>query len=370
MEKIIINTKDLLNNINIVKQTVKSNSTKKSPKIIGVVKGNGYGLGLIELSNMLIDNGIDILAVSKIEEALKLRENNIKNEIILLSSTSIENDIELLIQNDITPTIGNIDSLEKVDNIAKKLNKKVKIHLMLETGFGRTGIRYTEVNRFVKSFKKCNNIELYGMYTHFNSSFLEDRKNVDKQYKEYIKIKEELEKNDIEAKMMHICNSSAVFKYPEYYLDAVRVGSAFTGKMSTKEKFGLKAVGEFETNVNQVEKIAKGQTIGYGKRFVAKKDMDVAIIQTGYSSGVGSQVYDNNTRFVDKLRNTYHDVKNFIKTPKIYANINNRNYEIISGIRMNDIIVDITNSTIKPGDKVKLKTNPVMVDTNIERRYI
>ena len=133
---------------------------------------------------------------------------------------------------------------------------------------------------------------------------------------------------------------SATFRSAEYYLDAVRVGSAFTGKMSTKEKFGLKAVGEFETNVNQIEKITKGQTIGYGKRFV------------------------------DKLRNTYHDVKNFIKTPKIYANINNRNYEIISGIRMNDIIVDITNSTIKPGDKVKLKTNPVLVDTNIERRYI
>lgn len=370
MEKVVINTKDLLNNIDIVKKTVKNNSNNKKTKIIGVVKGNGYGLGLIQLANILIENGIDILAVSKIEEAVELRKNNIDNEIILLSSTSIESDIEILIKNNITPTIGNIDSLEKFNKIATDLDRKIKVHLMLETGFGRTGIKYSDISKFISSYKKCSNIEIYGIYTHFNSSFLENRKNVDKQYKEYIKIVEELKKNNITANMLHVCNSSAVFKYPEYYLDAVRVGSAFTGKMSTKDKFGLKPVGELETSVNQIEKISKGQTIGYGKMFVAQKDMDVAIIQTGYSSGVGLQVYDNNTRFVDKLRKTYHDLKNFIKTPKIYANINNRRYEIISGIRMNDIIVDITDSKIKPGDKVTLKTNLVLVDTNIERRYI
>ncbi len=370
MEKVIINTKDLLNNIDIVKRTVEKNSKGNNTKIIGVVKGNGYGLGIIELSNILIENGIDILAVSKIEEALKLRDNSIKDEILLLSSTCLQSDIELIIKNNITPTIGSIESLEAFNKVAKKLNKKLQVHLMLETGFGRSGIKYNEVSEFAKTYKKCNNIEIYGIYTHFNSSFLEKRKNVDKQYKEYIKIVDKLKQLKIEAKMLHVCNSSAVFKYPEYYLDAVRVGSAFTGKMSTKEKFGLKPVGDFQTSISQIEKIDRGQTIGYGKMFKARKDMKVALLQSGYNSGIGLKIYDNNHRFIDKLRNANNDFKKFITTPKIYAKINNRNYEIISAVRMNDIMVDVTNTDIKVGDSVILKTNLTFVDTNIERRYI
>lgn len=370
MESVIVNTKDLLNNIKIVKNTVKENSNTKEPEIIGIVKGNGYGLGLIELSNVLIENGINTLGVSKIEEALELRKNNIDKQIILLSSTCIKEDIEKIVNSNITPTIGNIESLLAFEDVCKKLDKKINAHLMIETGFNRTGIKYSDVSKFVKEYEQCKYVNIYGMYTHFNTSFLEDRKNVDNQYKEFIKVVDKFKILNVNPKMLHVCNSSAVFKYPEYYLDAVRVGSAFTGKLSTKQNFGLKPLGEFETFISQVESINKGQTIGYGKRFKAKKDITAAIIPTGYSSGVGLEVYDNNFNFVDKLRNSYHDFKSFIKTPKKYVAINNRNYEIISSIRMNDMIVDVTDSTIKPGDKVTLKINPVLVDTNIKRKYI
>lgn len=106
MESLIVSKDNLKHNIEVVKNYVYEHRINNTPRIIGVVKGNGYGLGLIELSNFLIDNGIDMLAVSKVDEAVKLRENNIMCDILLLSSTTIQQDARKIIGNDIIPTIG------------------------------------------------------------------------------------------------------------------------------------------------------------------------------------------------------------------------------------------------------------------------
>ena len=108
MKALVVEKELLKHNIRKIKEIAEKTGRcedNKPLKLIAVVKGNGYGLGLIEYSKFLIENGINILAVSTVEEAIELRKKGIQKNILMLSATSIKREIELLIENDITLTI-------------------------------------------------------------------------------------------------------------------------------------------------------------------------------------------------------------------------------------------------------------------------
>jgi len=124
-----IKTKDLENNI------VKLQKRAGDRKIIAVVKGNGYGLGLENFVEILLEHGINYLAVSSVEEAIELADKKMNATILCLEATSIEEEIQLLLDKDVVVTIGNIDTAKKVNEIAKNMNKKAHVHLKIDTGF-------------------------------------------------------------------------------------------------------------------------------------------------------------------------------------------------------------------------------------------
>ena len=133
MKTLVVETQKLKHNLKIVREIVEKNN--KETKIIAVIKGNGYGLGLVEYAQFLEDNGIEFFAVATVEEAIKLRENGIKQDILMMSSTAVREDVEKLIQNKIILTIGSKESGEAVDNIAQEMNQKVRVHLKAERPF-------------------------------------------------------------------------------------------------------------------------------------------------------------------------------------------------------------------------------------------
>lgn len=225
MKRLVINKEDLKHNI----RQVKKHSNKA--KIIGVVKSNGYGLGLVELTKFLRDNGIEVFAVSTVEEALQLRNNNIiKEDIIMLSSTAVKEDVEKLIENNIILTIGSEEAANVANKIAEEKNIKIRAHIKIDTGFGRYGFIYSNTEEIINTIKKSENINYKGIFSHFSISFY-DEKYTKIQYERFIKVIKELEKNNIKFNLKHICNSSAFINHPEMHLDAVRVGSAFVRKI-------------------------------------------------------------------------------------------------------------------------------------------
>lgn len=367
-----ISKKDLKHNINVLKKIAKSNMPDDSGqgvKVIAVVKGNGYGLGLIKFTKFLIDNGIDFFAVANLEEAIELRKSGIKEDILMLSSTCIKNDIIKLLENNIILTIGSRESAVKVNEIAKEQNKKVRCHIKIDTGFGRYGFRIDDIENIVLTLKECENLQIEGTFSHFSKSFENDTRFTKKQFDRFIDVVENMKLNNINPGILHICNSSAFIKYKNMHLNAVRIGSAFLGRLVFDYPVGLKKIGQFKTNVAEIKKVKKGETIGYSNTFKAKKNMNVAVLQTGYAEGINITSKNDTFRFIDNLRELYHSLKGFIRKNKLKVYINNKEYEVVGKVGMYHMNIDIKNDDIKPGDEVIININTLHVNSKVERVY-
>ena len=377
MKALVINKEDLKHNIRKIKEIVKETGRQdnhKPIKIIAVVKGNGYGLGLIPYSKFLVDNGIDFLAVSTVEEALLLREAKVQAKILMLSSTSVKKEVELLIENDITITLGSKEAIDIAKTVAKQKEKKVHAHIKIDTGFGRYGFCYNKKEEMLASLKNMENIQIEGTFSHLSLAFYEKNEYTEQQFKRFIDVVEYLKENKIETGMLHICNSSAFLKFKHMRLNAVRVGSAFLGRIAIPNIYGLKKIAYLESNVTEIKELTKGYNIGYSNAFTTKKQTKVAIIPCGYADGYNVREQKDMFRKIDRLRYIVRDIKDSFKDKSLYVDIMQKNNEyirckVLGRIGMYHLTVDITGKDIEIGSKVKLSINPIFVANNIRREY-
>lgn len=230
MKKLEINSEDLKYNI----EQIKNHIGNKIVKIIAVVKANGMGLDLIKYSEFLIQNGIEILAVANIEEAIQLREAGIKNEILMMSPVSLKKELQLLVINDITITIGSFNELELAEEIGNELNKNINAHIKIDTGFGRYGFLYSEKDVILETFKKANKVKIIGMFTHFSNAI--SKKDTDIQFNRFNEVVNYLEKNNYSVNLKHVCASTSFLKYPNMMLDAVRLRLNYSRKNFSRKR--------------------------------------------------------------------------------------------------------------------------------------
>ena len=377
MKSLVINKEDLKHNIRIIKNIVKETARQdnhKPIKLIAVVKGNGYGLGLIQYSKFLIDNGVDFLAVATVEEAIALREAKLQARILLLSSTAIKKEVELLIDNDIILTLGSKEAVEMAKSVAKSKQKKVQAHIKIDTGFGRYGFCYNEKEQILEALKDLENIQIEGTFSHFSLAFYEKNEYTEEQFKRFIDVVEYLKQNKIETGILHICNSSAFLKFKHMRLNAVRIGSAFLGRISIPNIYGLKKIAYLKSNVAEIKELQKGYNIGYSNAFTTKNKTKVAIIPCGYADGFNVREQRDMFRKRDKLRYIVRDIKDSFKDKSLYVEIktNSKEYtkcKVLGRVGMYHITVDITGKDVKIGDEVKLNVSPIFIQNTIRREY-
>ena len=366
MKTLVVEKQNLKHNLKIIKDITEKNKTK----IIAVIKGNGYGLGLVEYAEFLADNGIEIFAVATVEEAIKLRKNGIKQDILMMSSTAVKEDVEALVENDIIITIGSNEAVEVAEEVAKSKNKKIRAHLKIDTGFGRYGFIYTEKEKILESLKKLENVKIEGAFTHFSIAFFGDGKETQEQFKRFMSTVEYLKKNNVDTGMLHVCNSSAFLRFENMHLDAVRVGSALLGRLAIPNKWGFKKVGYLKSNIAEIKVLPKGYNIGYSNSYQTEKETKIAIVPVGYADGFNVKVDRDMFRPIDRLRYVIRDIKDAFRDKNLYVTINGEKHRVLGRLGMYHVSVDITGKKININDEVHFNVSPMFVDSSITREYI
>lgn len=333
MKQLVVNKEDLKHNINRIKDYTKKISNDDNYTIIAVVKGNGYGLGLNEYSEVLVENGIKYLAVATFEEAIELRKKQKDVNILMMSPLYNKQELEETVKNNITIAIDSKENAEAVNELAHK-GYNIKVHLKIDTGFGRYGFIYDDYENILNTVQSLKpNVEIEGIFTHCSDAYRKNNKHTLEQFKRFTNVIEKLEANNIKIKLKHICNSPAILNYPEMHLTAARIGSAFVGRVCSENNIGLKKIGELEINIAEVKDIPKGFNISYLNSYKTKDKTRIAIIPIGYLEGYNVTQKTDMFRIVDKLRRALHELKSIFKKQKITVVINEKRYNVIGTIR-------------------------------------
>lgn len=368
MKKLEISKKDLKHNISILKKLVKDNGKDDSGKqteIIAVVKANGMGLGLVQISKLLVENGIKYLAVATVEELVELRKANINNEIIMLTPTVIESEIKILIENKAILTIGSLEELNKIEKILEDKKLEINAHIKIDTGFGRYGFLYDN-DEIIDCFEKAKRVHITGVFTHFSKPI--DEKWTRIQFNRFLDAIAGIRSFGYNPGMLHVSSTTAFLKYKDMHLNAVRVGSFIQGRVLLKST-GLKEIGILKTNVAEIKMVPKGYNISYSNAYKTKRETKIAVIPVGYMDGLNRKKNRDSFSFKDNVISVLMEVKKIFKDNSMKVEINNKSYKIIGRIGMYHSIVDITGSDVQVGDEVRIKISPIEVNDNIKREY-
>ena len=361
MKQYVIVKEDLVHNINVIKQLAKDS------KVIAVLKGSGYGIGLLEFAKTLKENGIDFFAVSEIEEAQKLRTFGFDNDILLLTATADEEDIKKALDLGVILSVGSEAVFEKISSLSAEMEKQSRVHVKIDTGFGRFGFLPDEYELVSNCIGKYANVNIEGIFSHFSFSFSTERKDVQCQYDKFVNCAEKIEESIGKKLLKHICNSCAFLQYDDMHLDACRVGSAFLGRLPLTKMYNLKKIGFMRSNVIEVKTLPKGCHVGYANTYTTTKETKIAIVPIGYKDGFGVEKSRDTFRFMDILRYMFSDFKSIGK--KITVRIGDRSYPLIGRVSMYNVVLDVTGSDVKVGDIAETNANPVLVSHNVERVY-
>lgn len=356
MSRYIIDKKALEQNIDTVIK-------KAGADVIAVVKGNGYGLGLKELSGILLEKGIHSFAVTEVDDIEPLRSVVGKSDILVMRSTCIENEAEIIASSNAIATIGSLKSGEVMDRVSKKLGVKTRCNLKIDTGMGRYGFLPAETQEAIKCYE-FENLEFVGIYTHFSSAFT-NTSLTRAQLEIFKDTVEQIKKAGKNPGKIHAANSPALFNVEESILDSARIGSAFTGRVITREKTNLNRIGSLEAEVIEIKNVPAGYSIGYNAEYKTKKPTAIAIVPIGHYDGFGLIKQREN----NDLHSVLSQLKKFLKKERLSVKINGKEYYTLGEIGLNHTAVDITGSNVKIGDTASVDISPLLVNPRIKRIY-
>ncbi|WP_208559227.1 alanine racemase [Marinilactibacillus kalidii] len=262
-------------------------------KFMSVVKADAYGHGAVEVSKKLESLGTDYLAVAVLDEAMELREAGIQIPILMFGPIERKT-IATAIANKITMTVFTKEVAEAIRVTAEELRKTAFIHLKVDSGMSRIGVRTNEEALSVMNTLQSDFVVFDGIFTHFaDAENLEDPTFTKEQFKRYQSIVSYLESKRITFNLKHCTNTAATLAFPEYHLDMIRTGISLYGyhpDKSMTDYIDLKPIMKLTTHAAFIKKIAKGDTVGYGRSYKADQERTIATILLGYADGIPRQL--------------------------------------------------------------------------------
>lgn len=362
MAVLVVQKDRLLYNLSLIRSLSEA-------EVVPVLKGNGYGLGDTELARLYVEAGVKTLAVSTIDEAERVCAAAPEAEVLLLSPYRSEEEAKRVVSSGATAAVGSYEGAALLDRLAGEAGVKCRAHLAFDTGMGRFGFLPEETERAVAAAKDFGNLEIAGCFTHFSNSFGKKGKSAKKQFSLFEQCVKTLENNGIGPLKKHVSNSAAAILYPQFSLDAVRVGSALLGRVSVLNRLGLKKVGRLDCPVCEVRTLPAGHNIGYADTYRTKKPTEIAVVPVGYADGLFVVKKADAFRFRDILRYIYHNLKALFGKSALTAKINGQKVRVVGRVGMCCVVADVTGFGVKPGDIASFDINPVTTSPRVPRRY-
>lgn len=265
-------------------------------KFLAMVKANAYGHGILEVSRIAVNAGADWLGVHSLEEGILLRKEGFTCPILVAGTIPLDG-LKEAVAHDLRLTVYNFETLDPLSKACGQLQKKAFLHVKVETGTYRQGIREEEAVSFMKKVQENTCLVLEGISSHFaNIEDTTDHTYAQSQLQNFSRIVEELEKNKIKIPLKHMSCSASAILFPETYFDMVRVGIGMYGLWPSKETFlscrlqkrellRLEPVLSWKTRIAQVKKVPKGSFIGYGCTYRVSRESVLAVLPIGYYDG-------------------------------------------------------------------------------------
>ncbi|MFD2942703.1 bifunctional UDP-N-acetylmuramoyl-tripeptide:D-alanyl-D-alanine ligase/alanine racemase [Flavobacterium notoginsengisoli] len=330
-------------------------------KMMVMVKAFGYGNGGLEIAKLLEHHKVDYLGVAFADEGISLKNGGIKLPIMVLNPESTS--FPSIIQYQLEPEIYSIKGLNAFLKIARE--KKLKdfpIHIKIDTGMHRLGFEENTIEELIETLKGNSAVRVQSILSHLATS--DDPKHYDFVNKQ-IALFEELSSrlmNELNINpIRHILNTSGISNFPNSQYNMVRLGIGLYGVSNDPgEQKYLENVGTLKSIISQVRVIPAGDSVGYGRRFMAQKETKIATIPIGYADGI-SRLWGNEVGFVT---------------------IKNQKAPIVGSVCMDMLMVNVSEIDCKEGDPViifgesptviemaeALKTIPYEIMTSISQR--
>ncbi|NGP55886.1 alanine racemase [Helicobacter pylori] len=330
-----VNTASLRHNFNAVKNIV-----PKDACVMAVVKANAYGAGALKASEIFLQEGANYLGVATLDEALELRSHFSKTPILILGYSPNTN-ASMLVDNDLSAMVFSLEQVEVFSQMALKSQKRLKIHLKIDTGMHRLGLEPTFKSiETIKKIRALKGLEVEGIFTHLSNADANIKTHAKNQMKAFNAFLEQLLDQKIEFQYRHAYNSAGILSLcngnENRLLNLYRPGIMLYGfypsnEMKESSQTILKNVISLKARIVQIKRVKKGEFIGYGEHFYTNEETLVGILALGYADGL-----------VRALGN------------RIQVAINNQLAPLIGKVCMDQCFVKLNNIEAKEGDEVIL----------------
>jgi len=324
-----INLTYLHSNIKNIREKVGKNIT-----IMGIVKANAYGHGLEEISQSLVQFGVEYLGVGFLEEGIQLRTSGITSPIVVLGGVLFDQ-VQKFLAFDLEITVSSFELAQRInDEVASSNGRKARVHLKIDTGMERLGIHREHAVDFVEKVSRLPKLDVVGIFSHFASSD-SDYSFTQEQLQQFTSLLNEIEKRKIEIPFKHIANSGAILNGTDSYFNMIRPGILMYGvypSNEAKKSISVTPILSLKSKIVYLKEVQANRSISYGRTFFTNRTSRIATIPIGYGDGYFRSLSNN----VEVL-------------------IHGKRFPSIGTICMDQLMIDITDGEhIHVGDDVTL----------------
>ncbi|HTB07818.1 MAG TPA: bifunctional UDP-N-acetylmuramoyl-tripeptide:D-alanyl-D-alanine ligase/alanine racemase [Bacteroidia bacterium] len=327
-----INLNALIHNLNYFRSRLKPGT-----RIMAMVKAFSYGSGSFEIANILQYHKTDYLAVAYADEGVQLRNSGISLPIMVMNPEP--GSFDTMVRYQLEPEVYSFRVLDMVAEAVKRSGstEPVPIHIKLDTGMHRLGFGEAELEKLSSLLSTHPQLKVQSVFSHLSASDADQHKEFTlfqiSRFKEW--------SNKIIKKlnypvMQHILNSAGIVRFPDAHFDMVRLGIGLYGVgAGTEEQKKLENVSTLKTTISQINKLKKGETVGYNRRGVLEHDAVIATVAIGYADGLGRELGNGKGKM-------------WIKGKPV---------PIVGDVCMDMCMIDITGINVAEGDEVVIFDN-------------